>query len=90
LVPEQERATDVDSNVHEGARDELRDQKTKAKKMAAPRSGQVQGGNAQEGRRLRNPEIAIPRCSNMPKSPGARKAAEIIFHGAFPGKIRNF
>jgi hypothetical protein len=29
-------------------------QKTRAKKMAAPRSGQVQGGNAQEGRRPRD------------------------------------
>jgi hypothetical protein len=40
--------------VHERWRDEPRGQKIRAKKMAAPRSGQVQGGNAQEGRRPRD------------------------------------
>src|SRR3984957_3605633 len=65
-------------------------QKDGAKKMAAPRSGQVQGGNAQEGRRLRNPKIAIPRCSNMPKSMGVCKPGKHILFAIFPGKVREF
>jgi hypothetical protein len=60
--------------------------KDRDKKMAAPRSGQVQGGNAQEGRRLRDPKIAIPRCSNMPKSTVPCKPLEIIFSKVIPRK----
>jgi hypothetical protein len=75
---------------HERPRDELRTQKDGAKKMAAPRSGQVQGGNAQEGRRLRDPKIAIPRCNNMPKAKGARKSKSKKIIGRFPRKTWGF
>jgi len=50
----QEGRSDVDLNVHERRPDTASTQKIRAKKMAAPESGQVQGGNAQEGRRPRN------------------------------------
>jgi hypothetical protein len=58
--------------------------------MAAPRSGQVQGGNAQEGRQLRNPKIAIPRCSNMPERAGRCKPTRNNFSAFFTGKIRRY
>ena len=49
-------------NVHERSGNAATTQKIGAKKMAAPKSGQVQGGNAQEGRRRRK---AIPHRNNM-------------------------
>jgi hypothetical protein len=44
----------VGLDAHEQSRDALSGQFFRAKKMAAPKSGQVQGGNAQEGRRPRD------------------------------------
>jgi hypothetical protein len=42
--------------------------KRPAKKMAAPKSGQVQGGNAQEGRRPRdgNRDTALQQYAEVP------------------------
>jgi hypothetical protein len=47
--------------------------RTAEKKWPPDVGGQVQGGNAQEGRRPCNREITIPRCSNMPKITFVRK-----------------
>jgi hypothetical protein len=71
-------------NVHERSGDTASTQKGRAKKMAAPKSGQVQGGNAQEGRRRRK---AIPHRNNMAKFRWGCKTQSITVLDKTPQKV---
>jgi hypothetical protein len=60
--------------------------KDQGKKMAAPKSGQVQGGNAQEGRAAPQSGSAMPRCNNMEESRPGCKAQKNTISDKMPQK----